>query len=503
MTPTERSTTVVAVFDNTADAQSAVRELTGAGIPREDISLVAQDREGRYTTSTGTDTNSSDGTTIGENVAGGALFGGLGGLLIGLGALAIPGIGPVVAAGPLAATIGGALVGAAGGGIIGALKDAGVPDEDADVYAESVRRGGTLVSVRCDSASASRVSDTLNRYNPIDIDERRTSYRDSGWNRFDHAAEPYSGSASSTPSSSARPSSRVYGQGGSAAGNRGLGLDDPETDYRSHYQNNYGTSGSYEQYRPAYEFGRQMRGQDTYRGRSFNDVEDTLKTDYLRNNPNSTWDQTKGAVRYGWERMTGQRGEDPTGVTHGTRNLDSAGDADWRSHYQSNYSGSGSYDQYRPAYDYGSRMASDSRYNGRSFEDVQDTLKTDYLRNNPNSTWDQTKGAIRYGWERMTGQCGEDPSGVTHGTRTMGSELDTDWRSHYQSNYSNAGGYDQYRPAYDYGSRMAGDTRYSGRSFSDVEDTLKTDYLRNNPNSTWDNVKGAVRYGWEKVSGKR
>jgi len=60
-----------------------------------------------------------------------------------------------------------------------------------------------------------------------------------------------------------------------------------------------------------------------------------------------------------------------------------------------------------------------------------------------------------------------------------------------------------YRPAYDYGSRMAADPRYQGRNWSDVEEDLRTDYMRNNPNSSWDRTKGAVRYGWEKVTGKR
>lgn len=83
-------------------------------------------------------------------------------------------------------------------------------------------------------------------------------------------------------------------------------------------------------------------------------------------------------------------------------------------------------------------------------------------------------------------------------------DYDTDYRTHYGSTYATTGrSYDEYRPAYDYGTRMAGDPRYHGRSFDDVEDTMRTDYLRNNPNSTWDNMKGAVRYGWEKVTGKR
>jgi uncharacterized protein (TIGR02271 family) len=79
-----------------------------------------------------------------------------------------------------------------------------------------------------------------------------------------------------------------------------------------------------------------------------------------------------------------------------------------------------------------------------------------------------------------------------------------DFRRDFESRYASSGAtYDTYAPAYDYGSRVASDPRYEGTSWTDVESTLKTDYLRNNPNSQWDNVKGAVRYGWEKVTGQR
>ena len=79
-----------------------------------------------------------------------------------------------------------------------------------------------------------------------------------------------------------------------------------------------------------------------------------------------------------------------------------------------------------------------------------------------------------------------------------------DFRRDWESRYASSGdAWETYQPAYDYGYRTASDPRYRGRDWSDVEDDLKTDYMRNNPNSTWDRMKGAVRYGWEKVTGKR
>jgi hypothetical protein len=177
---------------------------------------------------------------------------------------------------------------------------------------------------------------------------------------------------------------------------------DYEDDYRRHYDSEYATRGTYDTYAPAYEYGARMAGDPAYSGRSFHDVESMLRTDYLRNNPNSTWDQIKGAVRYGWERAIGKRAADPTGVTAGTRDWDDD-EAEYRSHYASTYAGTGrTYDEYRPAYEYGTRAAAEPSYRGQSFEDVEDTLRTDYLGHNPNSTWDNVKEAVRYAWEKVT-----------------------------------------------------------------------------------------------------
>jgi len=100
-----------------------------------------------------------------------------------------------VAAGVLAATLAGAGVGAAVGGLVGALVAAGIPREHADIYAEAVRRGGTLVTVHTDDVLSNRVSDILNRHSPVDIEERAESWRQAGWRGFDERAEPYAGSS--------------------------------------------------------------------------------------------------------------------------------------------------------------------------------------------------------------------------------------------------------------------------------------------------------------------
>ena len=91
----------------------------------------------------------------------------------------------------------------------------------------------------------------------------------------------------------------------------------------------------------------------------------------------------------------------------------------------------------------------------------------------------------------------------TTGTTTGAAFDDSDFRRDFQTNYGTSGGsYDTYAPSYRYGYDMASDPRYKGKSFSDVESDLRSDYGRRYPNSTWESMKNSIRYGWDKVTGK-
>jgi hypothetical protein len=173
------------VYDSYAQAEAAVRDLEAAGIPSDDISLVAN----KYVSEEYADVKETSTTSAGIGL--GLATGGGAGLLAGLGLLAIPGLGPVVAAGWFAATAAGAAAGAAAGGIIGALMDSGTPEADAHVYSEAVRRGGTLLTVRTETASESDIERILARHQPIDPVVRRREYEQGGWREFDPSAEPY------------------------------------------------------------------------------------------------------------------------------------------------------------------------------------------------------------------------------------------------------------------------------------------------------------------------
>src|SRR5262245_16461327 len=116
-----QSQSVVGIFDQRSEAGSAVRELINIGFRREDISLIAGNASGGHAKPTVTSDEGMSGTAAGAGT--GAVVGGIGGLLVGIGTLTIPGVGPVIAAGPLITTLLGAGVGAAAGGLIGALVD--------------------------------------------------------------------------------------------------------------------------------------------------------------------------------------------------------------------------------------------------------------------------------------------------------------------------------------------------------------------------------------------
>ena len=183
--------TVTGLYDTYDAAVSAVNDLEAAGVPHSEISIVANNVDNRYDR----DRTSHAGADAGTGAGIGAAVGGVGGLLTGLGLLAIPGVGPVVAAGWLVATavgaVGGAVVGGAAGGLVGSLTGAGVPEHDANFYAEGVRRGGTLVTARVDDARAPAAREILQRHNWVDPAVRGAAYREGGWTGFDANAPAY------------------------------------------------------------------------------------------------------------------------------------------------------------------------------------------------------------------------------------------------------------------------------------------------------------------------
>jgi hypothetical protein len=163
-----KNTAVYGIYRSRADAENAVDRLLASGFRNEDISVLLQDNEGTKDFAHEKHTKAPEGTTTGV-VTGGAIGGTLG-LLAGIGALAIPGVGPFIAAGPIVGALAGIGSGGVVGGIIGALVGMGIPEFEAKRYEGRIKEGGTLLSVHCDNSDwVGRAKDLLKQTGAEDV----------------------------------------------------------------------------------------------------------------------------------------------------------------------------------------------------------------------------------------------------------------------------------------------------------------------------------------------
>jgi hypothetical protein len=160
--------TVVGVFDDFTAAINTLPDLVAEGFPKEALSVVTPDSKREYEQYL----NTKADRPVAEEAGVGAVLGGLGGFLLSLGALTIPGIGPIVAAGPLFTALAGALVGAEAGSLMGVLHGMGVPDYEAKAHAEHVREGNTLVVIHAEEPMVERAQAILRKHRAINIEQR-------------------------------------------------------------------------------------------------------------------------------------------------------------------------------------------------------------------------------------------------------------------------------------------------------------------------------------------
>lgn len=326
--------TVVALYDQISEAQDAIRDLEDNGFSREDISLVATDsaREQASDMDTGGGGDAVNTGALGGAGVGAAL-GGAAGLMVGLGALAIPGIGPILAGGPLVTTLAGAGMGAVAGGLVGALIGLGIPEEDANAYTEGVRRGGTLLTVHTPDDRADLAANVLNRYSPVNVQQRTSGWRQAGWTRFDADAGPFrrydreadrehSLDTGTTGAADLDREQNRYGEhlaerdlttgerdteDGRTTYDTASGFDLYEIDFRRHFDRTFATTGyGYDRYRPAYVYGYDLhRSSDCNGDCRWEDVESNARRDWEQTHPSNAWEEFKEAVREGWMALAG------------------------------------------------------------------------------------------------------------------------------------------------------------------------------------------------------
>jgi len=469
--------TLVAVFDNRSDAQSALDELLASGFSRTDASLSSADPTGQSNSVTG-----DNELLEGEREEG---FG---------------------------ASIKHFFTGLFGSDT----------NEHAMKYSYAVTRGHHVLTLTTDSEpEVERAADIIERFGPVDIDERHDQ-----WTRDPGSAGVLGGASSGMQRSSSM--SAQSGNVGSGSGSSGSyqgtppGTEPGSLQFTGHDDRNFFATQNindpvpkgqtYEEPQGASEqsggsmdgaiggntlSGTQSSAQNpatgsslqSAQGGSLNQSGSTLQG--TASIPGSDDTSLGGTARVGSSMQRDTGGSVARGNVRVFSHDGGTGDTyddTYRNHWNDNYSSlGGSYDDYAPAYRYGSDMRRDATYRNRAWDDVEPDLRTDWEARHPGeSTWEKFKAAVRHGWDRITPDLNTD-----------------DWyHADWHDNYSSlGGGYADYEPAYRYGTEMRSSARYRDRSWDEVESDLRSDWESRHPGeSTWEKFKAAVRRGWDKIT---
>jgi hypothetical protein len=478
--------TVVALFDNLDTAQTAVKELLNNGFARDDISVIRTNQQGDYTSGNMVEPGEGDASGAAAGAGIGAVLGGLAGLLVGLGALAIPGVGPIIAAGPIATTLAGAGIGAATGGLVGALADTGLPEKEAGAYAEGVRRGGTLVTVRVDEDQVGKATEVLDRFTPVDINQQAGEWQSSGWSGYDANAGPYSGSTGESDAEQsdtamagenrgayAGTGSAGYTGTGTSTGNtpaaesrENLGIttrEDEDDTLRTGHGEMCTSQGFAGQGGGTYE---QMQEEDAKVHPRSSEGDYHARRDFLggpetqgdyhrdagtaeaatgaaanegqasgRSHVTSSHGQLGGhqGSLAGGESFTGGSavgdiGTAATGLRGGSTRSFEDHDPDFRSDWESNYRGTGGgFERYQPAYQYGWQLG--EQYQGQEWDAFQANARADWERTHPDDAWRDFQDAIRRGWEQFREGAQDTAQNARQAAQQMGDRSDQGYQA--------------------------------------------------------------------------
>lgn len=312
--------TVVALYNSRETARDVIQSLVDAGFSRDEISIATRGEEGEdiqveKTRTREAGNEAGEGAAIGGGV--GAVLGGIGGLLVGLGTVVLPGAGLIIAAGPLVGLLGGALAGGIAGGLMGALIGLGIPEEDAQIYAEGVRRGGTLVIVRTSDASAEDARSIMERYDPINIERSEQRWRQMGWEGYDKEANPLTDRELERERHAFAEeryeqditTEREYA-GDATTTRRGRFEEDTdrmwnahEHEFMEHYRHTYADTGhDFNYYQPAYRYGCQLAVHDQYGAQDWDDIESEARRRWRDVNDDESWMIVRDAVHESFDR---------------------------------------------------------------------------------------------------------------------------------------------------------------------------------------------------------
>jgi len=368
MAQTSSNNTVVGVFDDYSTAERVAQDLTNAGIPRESIEVKSNFMTGAAGRSHSDESHE--------------------------------------------------------GGISGFFHRLFGQDEEHSHYSEAIRRGSAVVCVTAPQERLDQAIEIMNSAGAIDIDRRVAAYRETGYERHDPNAPPYSyddavrererfrggQEGASIPvveeelqvgkRAVQRGGVRVYSHVVEQPVEESIELREEHVKVERRPTDRAVESGDLGRMRDQSVEVTEMAEEPVVskRARVREEVvvgkETTQRTEKVRDTVRRTEVEVE---RMGEGEGRGNRGSDYASDTDYT--------SDFRRDYQTRYASSGvPYETMAPAYDYGYRSASDPRYKGRNWPEVERDLRTDYERNYPGSAWEKTKDAVRYGWEKVTGR---------------------------------------------------------------------------------------------------
>jgi hypothetical protein len=276
------------VFGIAQTDEQAIRianDLKLAGFSADDISVLYPDKQGTRDFAHEQHTKAPEGAVSGGVIGG--VIGGTLGWLVGIGSLAIPGVGPFIAAGPILAALGGIAAVGTAGGIVGGLIGMGIPEYEAKRYESKIREGNILISVHAEN------SDEISRAKDI--------FKNAGAEDIAYTGEE-----------SVKDNSRIVSESNIERDSTArLYQSEPYSSYepafREHFSSMYAQSGyQYADYEPAYRYGYSLALDPRYRDRDWYEIEPDVREGWTEYSSRGTWERFKDAVKYGWDRVRGR-----------------------------------------------------------------------------------------------------------------------------------------------------------------------------------------------------
>jgi uncharacterized protein (TIGR02271 family) len=396
------ATTVVGLFDERDHAAEAVRDLRAKGFGRDQIGMVAADPEGKLRQYETDESGNRAGEGASVGMVSGLLIGGVVGFLAGAGLILLP--GGFLALGPLAGAIGGAVTGGIAGGIVGGLIGLGIPREHAEVYAEGIRRGGTLVTVRCNTEDGVKTATkVMDRDGAVDIEERGAAYRAEGFTTYDPKAPVYSDE-----------------QARMERERRAALIEEkrvPVVEEQVRIEKQQVPVGGvrvrqYVSETPVHEQTVVREEHVDVQRRPADRPADPAMLDAFTEGVIEIPEMTEVPVIAKEPRVveevviSKEATQQPATVEDSVRRTNveveriGSGQVDFHDHFQDHYSRQNlRYEQVAPAYQYGSQLAVDRNLEGRDWNGVEGEVRRHWETRNPR-TWDLYRDAIRTGYER-------------------------------------------------------------------------------------------------------